>query len=41
MTSPISQVLITHMEGAVADVPEKATAFPFRRAPYYLEILAK
>jgi FAD/FMN-containing dehydrogenase len=41
MTSPISQVLITHMEGAVSDVADDATAFPFRRAPYYLEILAK
>lgn len=41
MTSPISQVLITHMEGAVAGMPDDATAFPFRRAPYYLEILAK
>jgi FAD/FMN-containing dehydrogenase len=41
MTSPISQVLVTHMEGAVADVPETATPFRFRRAPYYLEILSK
>jgi FAD/FMN-containing dehydrogenase len=41
MTSPISQVLITHMEGAVADVAETATPFRFRQAPYYLEILAK
>ena len=41
MTSPISQVLITHMEGAVRDVADDATAFPFRKAPFYLEILAK
>ncbi len=41
MTSPISQVLVTHMEGAVADVSETATPFYFRKAPYYLEILAK
>lgn len=41
MTSPISQVLVTHMEGAVADMSETATPFYFRKAPYYLEILAK
>jgi len=41
MTSPISQVLLTHMEGAVGDVSDSATAFPFRKAPFYLEILSK
>lgn len=41
MTSPLSQVLMTHMEGAVTDRDETATPFRFRRAPYYLEILSK
>jgi FAD/FMN-containing dehydrogenase len=35
------QILITHMEGAVARVPEDATPFWYRRAPYYLEAIAK
>jgi FAD/FMN-containing dehydrogenase len=39
--SPSCQILITHMEGAVARVPEDATAFWYRRAPYYLEVIAK
>lgn len=39
--SPISQVLITQMEGAVARVADDATAFIFRRAPYYVEVISK
>jgi hypothetical protein len=41
MVSPASQVLLTHMEGAVADRPATDAPFRFRAAPYYLEILAK
>jgi FAD/FMN-containing dehydrogenase len=41
MTSPLSQVLLTHMEGAVKRVPLQATAFSHRAEPYYLEILSK
>jgi hypothetical protein len=39
--SPSCQILITHMEGAVARVAEDATAFWYRSAPYYLEVIAK
>jgi hypothetical protein len=39
--SPSCQILITQMEGAVARVAEDATAFWYRRAPYYLEVIAK
>lgn len=41
MTSPLSQVLLTHMEGAVKRAPLESTAFSHRSAPFYLEILAK
>jgi FAD/FMN-containing dehydrogenase len=39
--SPSCQILITHMEGAVARVAADATPFWYRRAPYYLEVIAK
>ena len=41
MVSPASQVLLTHMEGAVVERPARDTSFGHRAAPYYLEILAK
>jgi FAD/FMN-containing dehydrogenase len=41
MPTDISQVLLTNMGGAVARVPDAATAFPQRRAPFYLEVIAK
>jgi berberine-like enzyme len=41
MTSPLSQVLVTHMQGAVSRVDPEATAFGHRDAPHVLEILAK
>ena len=39
--SPFCQILLTHVEGAVARVPETATAFWYRKAPFYLEVIAK
>jgi FAD/FMN-containing dehydrogenase len=39
--SPSCQILITHMEGAVARLADDATPFWYRRAPYYLEVIAK
>ena len=41
MPTDISQVLLTNMGGAVARVPDSATAFPQRRAPFYIEVIAK
>jgi FAD/FMN-containing dehydrogenase len=41
MPTDISQVLLTNMGGAVARVPDGATAFPQRQAPFYLEIIGK
>jgi FAD/FMN-containing dehydrogenase len=41
MPTDISQVLLTNMGGAVARVPDEATAFPHRRAPFYLEVIGK
>jgi FAD/FMN-containing dehydrogenase len=41
LPSPGSQVLLCNMGGAVADVPVDATSFSHRRAPFYLEVIAK
>lgn len=41
MPTAISQVLLCNMGGAVADVPEDATAFSHRQAPFYIEMIAK
>jgi hypothetical protein len=41
MPTDISQVLLTNMGGAVARVPNDATSFPHRRAPFYLEVIGK
>ena len=36
-----SQVLLTNMGGAVRRVPDSATSFPQRQAPFYIEIIGK
>jgi hypothetical protein len=41
MPTDISQVLLTNMGGAVRRVPDEVTAFPHRRAPFYLEVIGK
>jgi FAD/FMN-containing dehydrogenase len=41
MPTDISQVLLTNMGGAVARAPDEATAFPQRRASFYLEVIGK
>jgi FAD/FMN-containing dehydrogenase len=41
MPTAISQVLLCNMGGAVAGVPEGATAFCQRDAPFYIEMIAK
>jgi hypothetical protein len=41
MPTDISQVLLTNMGGAVARMPGATTSFPQRRAPFYLEVIAK
>ena len=40
-TSPLSQVLITQMGGAISEVDQGATAFGHREAAFVLEIIAK
>jgi FAD/FMN-containing dehydrogenase len=41
MPTAISQVLLANLGGAVRRVPNDATAFPHRSAPFYLEVIAK
>jgi FAD/FMN-containing dehydrogenase len=40
MTSPLTQFHINHMEGAVARVPEEATAVSHRSSPYLMNIVS-
>jgi hypothetical protein len=41
MPTPLSQVLMTNIGGAVRRVAADATAFPHREAPFYLEVIGK
>jgi FAD/FMN-containing dehydrogenase len=41
MPTAISQVLLANLGGAVRRVPDDATAFPHRSAPFYIEVIAK
>jgi FAD/FMN-containing dehydrogenase len=41
MPTALSQVLLANLGGAVRRVPNDATAFPHRSAPYYIEVIAK
>jgi FAD/FMN-containing dehydrogenase len=40
MTSPLTQFHVNHMEGAVARVPEDATAVSHRSSPYLMNIVS-
>lgn len=39
MTSPLSQVFISHLDGAMGDVEPGATAYAYRHAKYVIEII--